>query len=68
MKVAYGMEGFVPGWAAGAFGYVQLLLENPQDKCNHFTHNFQIFMLFSLFFFFFCLKRLKFSTECENCS
>lgn len=62
------MEGFVPGWAAGVFGYVQLLLENPQDKCNHFTHNFQIFMLFSLFFFFFCLKRLKFSTECENCS
>lgn len=39
-------ESLVLGGATGTFRLVQMLLENPQEKCSYFTSNFPIFVFF----------------------
>lgn len=46
-KLPWSLGVFGPRGAMGAFGSVQMLLENPQDKCSYFTSHFPIFIFFS---------------------
>lgn len=46
-KLPWNLGVFGPGGAIETFRSVQMLLENPQDKCSYFTSHFPIFILFS---------------------
>lgn len=46
-KLLWSVGVFAPRGTIGTFLSLQMLLENPQQKCSYFANNFQIFMFLS---------------------